>query len=152
MSMWSRFLTVLGLMLGAAVQLQAAVYQWTDEQGRVHFSDRPTHEEATEKQIHTAPERPANQSLPDARKQKRQRMLDVYEHERAEKREAAAKEKQQREERKRRCINARVRYENYNSAGYLYEMDENGKRTYLDEGQREGYIAKLKAEVERYCR
>jgi hypothetical protein len=152
MSMSIRFLMASGLMLCAAVQLQAAVYQWTDEQGQVHFSDRPVHEEATEKQIHTSPERPSGQSAPDARKQKRQRMLDVYEHERAEKREAVAKDKQQREERKRRCINARARYENYSRAGSIYQLDENGKRTYFEKGQRERYIAELKAEVDRYCR
>ena len=78
-------------------------------------------------------------------------MLDVYQQERVEKREAAAKDKQAREERKRRCINARGEYENYRSAGSIYDMAEDGKRTYFDKGQREKYIASLKAKVAEYC-
>ena len=138
-------------MLFASLQLQAAVYQWTDEKGRVHFSDRPVDEKATEKNIRTSPRNSSNRSIQEDRKQKRQRMMDVYQQERVEKREAAAKDKQAREERKRRCINARVEYENYRSVGSIYDMDENGKRTYLDKGQREEYIASLKAKVAKFC-
>ena len=147
----NRYLKAFVLMLFASLQLQAAVYQWTDEKGRVHFSDRPVDEEATEKNIRTSPRNSSNRSIQEDRKQKRQRMLDVYQQERVEKREAAAKDKQAREERKRRCINARGEYENYRRAGSIYDLDEKGNRTFWDKGQREGYIASLKAKVAEYC-
>lgn len=142
---------VLWLLLFIAFPLQAAVYQWTDENGRVHFSDRPTHESATEKTIRTSPGGSSQSSSPVDWKQKRQRMLDVYEQERAEKREAKAKRKEERKERKRQCREARVRYENYRTAGAIYDLDDEGERTFLDKQQRKQYLAELKADVERYC-
>lgn len=132
--------------------LEAAVYQWTDENGRVHFSDRPVDESATEKKIRTTPKSSGNQALPEDRQQRRQRMLDVYENERAEKREAAVKEKEARKERKRKCFSARARYDEYSTAGSIYDYLESGERKYLDKNQRERFIAKLKADVERYCK
>jgi hypothetical protein len=146
-----RYLLAVCLITLLASPLQAAVYQWTDEQGRVHFSDRPTHESATEKKLPKGNSSSGHQALPADRQQKRQRMLDVYEQERAEKREAAAQAKQEKEERKRRCINARINYENYSSVGSIYEYQDGGDRKYLDEQQRQQYLAKLKAQVERYC-
>jgi hypothetical protein len=135
-----------------AFPLQAAVYQWTDENGRVHFSDRPTHDSAQQKAMPKSVTPPRSDSIPVERQQRRQRMLEVYEAERAEKREAAAKAKEEKEERKRKCLNARVDYENYSSAGAIYDYQESGERKYLDKQQRNAYISKLKARVEKYCK
>jgi len=148
-----RFLTALFLTLLFISPLQAEVYRWTDEQGRVHFSDRPTGESAQEIELREAspPSGPSHQNLPEDRKEMRTRMLEVFEQERAEKREAAAKRKQERKERKRKCLDARVRYDNYSNAGSIYEYTESGERKYFDKQQRQEYVAKLKADVERYC-
>ncbi len=139
------------LLLILAIPLQAAVYQWTDENGRVHFSDRPTHESATEKKLRPDPPAAGQDAIPINRQQHRQRMLEVYEKERAEKREAAAEAKEQREKRRRQCLKAKVDYENYNNAGSIYEYGESGERRYLNKEEREKYIARLKAEMKRYC-
>jgi hypothetical protein len=151
MNMDIRFLVVAGLAALFTSSLHAAVYQWTDEQGRVHYSDRPVHESAKQMKLRKARPTTQNQAIPADRREVRQRMLDVYEQERAEKREAAAEAKQAREERKRRCLNARVDYENYSSAGSIYEFQESGERKYMDKQQRESYLAKLKARVSEYC-
>ncbi len=131
--------------------LQAALYQWTDEQGQVHYSDRPTHESAQQKAMPKTRDPSGGQSIPADRQQRRQRMLQVYEKERAEKKEAAAQAKQEREERKRRCLNAKIDYENYSNAGSIYEYQEDGERKYFSDQQRESYLSKLKARVEKYC-
>lgn len=140
------------LSLLVSLQLQAAVYKWTDDNGQVHFSDRPVHQAAEELNIHTAPSRgSADQGMPQDRKERRQRLLDVYERERADKREAAEKSKQAREERKRKCLDARAQYDEYSSAGAIYNYLESGEREYLDKAQRQQYIDRLKTEVQRYC-
>ncbi|MEJ2693217.1 MAG: DUF4124 domain-containing protein [Candidatus Thiodiazotropha sp.] len=148
-----RFLTALCLTLLFSSPLQAEVYRWTDEKGRVHFSDRPTSESAKEIDLREAspPNGPSHQAMPEDRKEMRKRMLEVFEQERAEKREAAVKKKEERKERKRKCLDARARYENYNTAGSIYDYTESGERKYLDKQQRREYLAKLKADVERYC-
>jgi hypothetical protein len=140
------------LLLFVFTPLQAAVYQWKDENGRIHFSDRPVHEKATEKKIKSPAKSSNNPALPEDRKQRQQRMLDVYEKERAEKREAKAKKKEEREERKRKCLQARARYDDYSTAGGIYDYLESGERKYLDNYQRKQYISGLKADVERYCK
>ena len=131
--------------------LCAAVYQWTDEHGRVHFSDRPTHERAKEVETRSHPATPRSMNIPEERRAKRQRMLDVYSEERAEKKERANKAKQAREERKQKCITARTRYEKYTRANRLYDRLENGERQYLDQSQRNQFIAELKTDVDHYC-
>ena len=78
-------------------------------------------------------------------------MLDVYEQDRSDKREAEKKAKQAREERRKKCLNARARYDDYSTAGSIYNYLESGEREYLDKEQRQRFIAKLKADVKRYC-
>ncbi|MCU7828695.1 MAG: DUF4124 domain-containing protein [Candidatus Thiodiazotropha sp. (ex Myrtea sp. 'scaly one' KF741663)] len=139
------------LLCLTALQADAAVYKWTDENGRVHFSDRPVHEAAEEKKIRATPKGASSQGLPQDRKERRQRMLDVYERERGEKKEAAAKAKEARKERKRKCLNARARYDEYNSAGGIYDYLESGERKFLDKAERQRFMAGLKADITRYC-
>jgi len=139
-------------LLFHSLPLEAAVYQWTDEQGRMHFSDRRGSESAVELKLPADPPHAGQEAIPAERQQRRQRMLDVYEQERMEKREAEAKEKRQRELRQRRCLKARTDYEGANRAGSLYEHLQSGERRFLGREERERYIARLKAEVERYCR
>jgi DNA-nicking Smr family endonuclease len=79
-------------------------------------------------------------------------MLEVYEKERAEKRDAAAQAKEERKERKRRCMAARVDYENYYNTNRIYELQEDGSRKYLSEQQREQYLSKLKSKMDKYCK
>lgn len=131
---------------------QAAVYQWKDENGRVHFSDRPVHEKATEKRIKSSPKSSSSPALPEDRRERRQRLLDVYEKERAEKREAKAKKKEEREEQKRKCHKARARYDEYSTTPRIYEYLESGERKYFNNAERERLIAELKADVERFCK
>ncbi len=150
--MESRFAIAVCLTALVSLPLQAAIYQWTDEQGHVHFSDRSTHESATEKNLRVKPGNGSgSQAVPEDRKALRQRMLDVYEQERSDKREAQEKRKQERKERKRQCLDARARYDMYNNAGSIYDYTNSGERAYLDRQGRKQYIEQLKAEVERFC-
>jgi len=139
------------LTLLCPLQLGAAIYQWTDEHGRVHYSDRPVDQEAKEVEIRTTPAAPSQPALPEERRQRRQRMLDIYNQERAAKKEEREKAKQAREERKKKCFSARARYDEYNTAGSIYDYLENGERRYLDKAERESFIARLKEDVARYC-
>ena len=118
------------LILLCPPQLGAAIYQWTDEHGRVHYSDRPVDREAKEVEIRTAPATPPQPGLPEERRQKA---------------------KQTRDERKKKCLNARARYDRYNTAGAIYDYHDNGERRYLDKADRESFIARLKEEMARYC-
>jgi len=152
MEKFSHILRIGGvLLLLCPLQLAAAIYQWTDEHGRVHYSDRPVDQEAKEVQVRTAPVDPSQPAVPEERRVRQQRMLDAYSQERAAKKEEQEKAKQAREERKKKCFSARARYDEYSSAGSIYDYLESGERRYLEKTEREQFITRLKEDVARYC-
>jgi hypothetical protein len=129
----------------------AGVYKWTDEQGRIHYSDRPMSESS--QPLELAPEilsrdLPATQLY---RRQLQQRMLDVYREERAEKRQAAEKLKQEKKQNRHQCHQARKRYDKFNYSRAIYDRDDSGQRRYLEHKERARYLASLKSEVDRLC-
>ncbi|MES9992513.1 MAG: DUF4124 domain-containing protein [Candidatus Thiodiazotropha sp.] len=132
-------------------QLQAGVYKWVDENGRVHFSDRPTAAESTEVQIKQQ-ERTAPSADQHDRKLKMQRMLDVYKEDREEKREAKQKQQQEKKKRKQNCARAKDRYNSHIRARGIYEYDKQGERRYLSEKERSSHMKRLKSEIARWCK
>jgi hypothetical protein len=132
--------------------LYAGVYKWTDEQGRVHFSDRPVSESSTEIKIKQAPSSNASGSSPQHRQQKMRKMLDALEEERIEKREAEQKAKQDQEKRKKKCLYAKDRYNSHNRATGIYSYQEDGQRNYLSDDERKSHMRKLKADIDRWCK
>ena len=140
------------LLLMACCQLvEAAVYKWTDEQGRTHYGDRPAEEKSEQIRLTPAPAAGHSQPGRAERDAKRRRLLDVYREEREKKQAAAEKQKQERADRKQKCQQAKRRYARFNHAGGIYDSDESGERRYLEDDERARYIAGLQAEVERWC-
>ena len=132
--------------------LYAGVYKWTDEHGRVHFSDRPVSDSSTEVKIKQTPSSESSGSSPQQRQQKMRKMLDAFEEERSEKKEAKQKAKQEREKRKKKCIYAKDRYNSHNRARGIYNYQKDGERSYLSEAERKNHMKKLKADVDRWCK
>ncbi|MEW8628055.1 MAG: DUF4124 domain-containing protein [Candidatus Thiodiazotropha sp.] len=132
--------------------LYAGVYKWTDEHGRVHFSDRPVSESSTEVKIKQAPASDSANQSPQQRQQKMRKMLDAFEEERSEKKEAKQKAKNEREKRKKRCIYAKDRYNSHSRASGIYNYQEDGQKSYLSDAERKNHMKKLKADVDRWCK
>lgn len=134
---------------GAAVE--AGVYRWVDENGNVHYSDRPgTAEDAAEIQIKK--NKTTASSAPDAaeRAVTRQRLLEQYETERMQKREAAAKKKAESKRREKNCAIAKNRLRMYKSSA-LYEEGADGERRFLSDAEYEKALAKARDDVKRWC-
>lgn len=137
--------------MSAANLLSAGeVYRWTDEDGQVHFSDKPMNGDA---EVLDMPEQPQRQGITTEqdRREKQQRLLRAFEEERIKRREARAKAEQEREQRRRHCHEARDNLRNYNQSGGIYDLDENGERVYMDEEERDAYIKKWRRAVARWC-
>jgi hypothetical protein len=134
-----------------ALPLHAEVYKWVDEQGRVHFSDRP--DEAASTEITIKEQQPPQSSEgQDDRKSRMQRMLDVYAEERAEKKEAQQKQQAEEKKRKQYCIRAKDRYNTHLRARGIYDLGDDGERRYLSEEERASHIKQLKSEIARWCK
>lgn len=134
----------------AAIPAAAAVYRWVDEDGRVHFGDRPPPGNADRIAVPVAP-------APDAglkeRRLKRQRLLDAFEEERRLQEQAAGEAAQEAERRRRNCRQAQARLRGIEASRRVYKLDEHGNRTYRswDDNEREQAIAATRRAVQEYC-
>lgn len=142
------------LILVAAVwslTAEAGVYKWTDEQGRVHFSDRKMDMNSEEVQLKPSTSSPQPAVDQAERERKRRRLLDVYREDRSKKRAKLEKQQQAKAEKKQKCHNAQRRYARFNRAGGIYDTDKNGERRYLNHEKRAQYMTELQTAVDRWC-
>lgn len=144
-------LTVAGLLFISS--LQAEVYRWVDEQGKVHFSDRPKNGGAQKLEI-SEPEPNSDgidqQRLDTERKIQQERMLDAYREEREKRQQARLKSEAEERQRSKNCAYARNRLREYGNSR-LYQPLEDGGRRYLDNEERQREIERAEASVQRWC-
>lgn len=147
------WLLLLLLSLGPGVE--ADVYRWEDENGRVHFGDRPPASEAADITTVETQNSPPSSSVSapgqSDRAVARQRLLDQYQKERDAKKEATQKKRAEEERRTQLCVQARAELENYQTHPVLYEMAPNGERRYLSDAERAQTIAEARQAVEHWC-
>ncbi len=136
----------------AAPAAGAGVYRWVDDQGRVHFGDRPQSDAASEVKIRVEPQSSPPAASEAERARHRRRLLEMYQEDRDAKKEAARKQKEERAKRVAECSEARVKLAQFSSAGSLYNRGPDGERRYLSFEERDRYIAGLREEVSRLCR
>jgi hypothetical protein len=144
-------LAVAALAFATGVQANE-IYKWTDEDGNVHYEDRPsgapteerlalnyrrTDGSAVQKRVAARHEREASRA--EAKSQ-----AEAAEREAADNAAAAA-------ERKQACERARGRLETYLQSPRLYRTDANGERVYLDDEQRQEARRKAEEQVTEFC-
>ena len=129
----------------------AGVYKWTDENGKVHFGDRPPDQGAKEVRIDASP--PPSSGI-KAREQleRQQRLLQSYDEERQIKAKDKAKTDKLKARREKNCRIARARVENYRTSSYLFERDKEGKKIIYSHEQRAAIEKKAQAEVAHWCK
>lgn len=130
--------------------LAAGVYRWVDEQGKVHYGDRPPKKAAsTPIEIESAPV-PAPDD--DERRRKTRRLLDAMESERDRDKQEAAQARADKARQETNCRSARRRVELYQRANNISRRGPDGERTYLSEKEREQALAQARSLVDRWCK
>jgi hypothetical protein len=128
------------------------IYKWTDENGNVHYEDRPSGA-ATEERLHMT----YNRTNSSAVHQRVQARVDARTAREEAKTVAAASEKEAAEnaaiaaERAQKCEKSRARLESYLQARRVYRTDENGERVYLDDDQRQDARKKAEEQISEFC-
>jgi hypothetical protein len=130
------------------------VFRWVDEQGVVHYSDRPIDPRARATGITFQPTDPArireqelrqweqqNQAAESARDEQ-EGAVDALE---------ANKKAQEARIRQLECKAARERYETYTTAPRLYESLPGGERRYLTDEEFSAARSQAEADVETWC-
>jgi len=128
------------------------IYKWTDENGNVHYEDRPSGA-ASEERLRIS----YNRTDSAAVNQRIQARLD-RQTERDEARSVAEAEQQEAAEkaaaaaeREKSCERARARLETYLQSRRLYRTDDNGERVYLDDAERQEARQKAEEQITEFC-
>ena len=129
------------------------VYKWVDENGKVHFTDRPPPGvEAQSVEIKQRATPAPSDSDSEDRAERRRRLTEAFEAERKEKAALRARAKAEARERKAKCASARDRLKFISeSAGRLYEEGDDGTPTYVSEERQTEMKAKLDAYIAKNC-
>lgn len=138
-------------LLVSGTAFSSEIYKWTDENGNVHFGDRPAGE---------APERLTIASNPTNRTAVQEQNASRAE-QRAEARQAkeeaaaAAPTKEEVQaaaaERTQKCATLRERMQKLVQSRRLYREDEAGERVYLDESETTAARAEVEQQIGEYC-
>ncbi len=130
--------------------LQAAdIYKWTDEQGRVHYGDRPEGKQVV--QISTT-SGPAPDPTQGQRLQQQRQLLDVFEEDRQKLKQARTDEKAARVTRLANCDKARTRLTEMKNARYIYEESKDPDNPHiLSEQETAKALATANHDVELWC-
>jgi len=143
------FTTATVLFSGAV--LSGEIYKWTDQNGDVHYEDRPDGADAERLEVVSrSTDNAAVQASIDARRDRESARA-----ERRSKREdevkAAADKQAEADQRIAKCQESRARMESYLTARRLYNQDDAGERSYLDEEQIMAARAKAQEQIQKYC-
>ena len=143
---WFRLIFLLLLFV---LPVQADVYKWTDDKGRVHYGDKPV---TNSKQIDISEQKNTRNNLSKAeREERRQRLLETFAVDRAEKKERQKKQDAQNKKINRQCANARDQLKNYNRSSRLYDLNDKGERVIFSDKERQQAIDQLSANIKKYC-
>ena len=127
------------------VNSDTPIYMWTDEHGRVFYSDTPGHEDAVSVELIWV----SGDNLADAEPEHESQLPisggRIFAEESQEEIEARA------EQRREFCEKAKEVYNSYIKAPRLYTSDENGKRTYLSSKDATRIIEETKAKRDEAC-
>ncbi len=133
---------------GAA--LSGEIYKWTDEDGNVHYEDRPTVEEVELVAFTRSTNSSSVRASIDARRANEAARADQRS-KRDEDAQEAAERQLAAEQRVERCKESRTRMETYLTSRRLYKEDEAGERVYLDDSQVMDARSKAQEDIQKYC-
>ncbi len=151
----ARYPAILFVFTALALAGDAAageIYKWTDEQGNVHYVDRPTGD-PTEQRLDVISNRTnsaAVQASISARHERQNARAEARA-EAAEKQKLAAEQQALEEERQQQCEKLRARLETFLYSRRLYREDDAGERVYLSDDEAMQARANLQEKIQETC-
>ena len=146
-------LLVLASLLMALQVGAAQVYRWTDQNGQVHFSQRPPPGAAQRMDLPESEPRgaPGDTELMQQRRERERRLLEDYDYERAQKKARQAREASARQKAAEQCGKLQDYWRRLTFPGPLYVTRDDGEREYLTDEQRESEKARMRPAYVRAC-
>jgi len=138
------FMLIAGLAPGEGTAI-AGVYKWVDEQGQVHYGERPEGQDAEKMTIRTNETTKPREIKSDDK--------DADDQPEAEQAEKAPVEKYvPAYEKQRMCREAKTDLANISSRGRMREADAQGNYRYLTEQERQQRLSAARKKQAKYCR
>lgn len=141
-------LILLGLVL-PTLTAHAAVYKYTDANGRTIYTDKPRGEH--DKAMALRPAKVSSDAEADIRKVRARTVSEAFEAEDAEREQERAKSQNEAQKRRQACNQLRDELENVRRAGGVYQRDAQGERQYLSNQDRAKYEADLTGLLSQRC-
>lgn len=130
----------------------AEIYRWVDANGLVHFGERPMTDDAHRIEVPSQDREPQAAAPNEAARRARQRrLLEAFEYEREREAEQEARAAQRASRRAERCDQARQYWRRLNHPGPIYEVDDQGRRRYLDEAERKAEQDRVRPMYREVC-
>jgi len=138
-------------LISAGSGIASEIYKWVDDDGQVHYGDRPTGVD-TEKRL-TIASRPTNPEAVQAEVQARLAAQEARSEAKTEQQKGPTQEELRAEaaDRAQKCTTYRERQKRFIESRHLYREDENGERVYLDEAQMDQARQRAQDQVDEYC-
>ena len=145
-------LFILLVMIAAMPAGAAEVYRWTDQNGQVHYGQRPPPEGARRMDL---PDAAADGNSEDAvlkqRRDSQRRLLESFEYERGRKKDGLAREAEQQHKAAARCRELQLYWRRLTHPGPVYIKREDGEREYLSDRQRGAEKARIRPAYVQAC-
>ena len=126
----------------------AGIYKWVDENGQVHYGERPVGSAAERMQLDVRQPAAATE---ESSEEKTEQTAPAPAQPAAEEGEWVEAPLSRREKRQR-CANARERLQNIESRGRLRVTDANGQVRRLTPKERDARIRQVRKDIRKYCR
>jgi len=138
-------------LLAGGLAVGGEIYKWVDDEGNVHYEDRPIGAGSIERMgiASRNTDEAAVQARVDARREARALADQVA----AEAPPEMSKEeiRKEREERAAKCQEYRDRLEEFLASQRLYREDETGERNYLSDEEVSAAHARVEQQIKEYC-
>jgi len=144
-------LALVVLLMFTTLSASAAIYQWKDKNGNIHFSDKPnTNNDQQTKQLTLK----AGNNVSFAKSKDSDWQQDLADEQtlNAIDKKAQDREKLKAQKRQAMCDHWRSRVEIYKQAGPIAIMSPQGERHYLNDAERKQQSKTLLKNLRRYCR
>jgi succinylglutamate desuccinylase len=139
-----RAAVILAGLLGC-LPAHAEIYRWVDEQGQVHFDQRPR---AGAESVVVNPQIVERDDRMRQSEDNMRRLMDLREQERETARETRAVQQQRAQQ---RCAQMRSRLERYGKRTYWYETDATGRQVEVSRERLEQARVTLQRKIAEEC-
>ena len=128
------------------------MYKWVDEKGTTHFSEHPPPDGKKASKVEPKVIPPSGDAAPRKEDPKTWKAQDAeFRKRQIERNQRDQAEQRGRAEREQECSRAKQRHAYFESSSAIYDLNDAGERIFLEESQRNAFMAKLRQAVKEKC-